>query len=623
MTQDTAPYQDLMEVFSAFHNDVEGLKRELETTSDLDEVRRKAVNTLKHVDDALRSFKHALNDDARRDAFYVMTAFLDEAMIYTTYDGTARWEDVILEQQFHMSHLAGRRVFDRITECCRTYDDDQLPLIILYFLVLGLGFEGKYRNAAGSVLAPLKKELYRLICSTDPSFPRHYRRLFPAAYANGHASPGDILKRYGFAYYLLAALLTFICTIPVFTPNHSYYDVIPAPQKLLNQTEHLHEVGHLLLQHRAGVALFALGLVMLFFLGRINHLLFWPSLKSIPMHFSMGKLFALFQADLKAMTKRLDDKARRPVYLFIACNPALSDPLSRQSADQSHLIRQMGMKVLSSHSVEIEPGEQRFCGYSIFERGVVFSAPLMQAGRLAGLRFLNSMLARMKRVLGVRSLDGIIASVPYQTLAPLEGDEEKAAAAVRTRILDDLYTQVRFVQQRCRSNLPIYLLVTGCDDMSGFGAWSQSIPDEYRSQIIGWSRKDNDDAVGAPQGAGGAVSHIKARLNQVFLYLLSFAEDAGKNRQFLAFVREVGLLESRLSEFIQELLRKSKAVNGEQVMLRGVYFSGTERHFSGHDRALFLRDLFEDKIFAEAGSRIEYSPSLNDRISAGWQACTG
>ena len=629
-----AQYQELMKVFSEFYFNLVDLRQELETTCDLGEVRRKTVNELKAVDQHLRDFKNELTNENRRNALYILTAFADEIMIYSSYAGTERWEDSPLEEQFNLTHMAGKRIFEKIDECVRTYDDSNLGMITLYFLVLALGFKGQYRYGKSTILIQLQSELYRLICSTDSSFPRQFNYLFPDAYTVPRGPSEKEKPYFGVAYYFLAVLLTLICVIPAVTPTHTFYDVIPPPQQLVNIPAYLVSSVGILWQYRHITAFAILFIAVVLAIYRMNVIIFWPSPKSILMRFSLGKLFSLLRADLDALSAQFRHRSPIPRYLFLTCDPAKGDD-QQPRADQRHLIRQSGLKILASHTVEIEPALQRFCGYAVLENGIIFDAPLSQTGNLSGFRFYNSLLRHMKKhradKRGSRAVDGIIVAVPFRSMVAsakkmgneLAAQEEAGFMTSQAQLIDDLYAQIRFIQQQRKSNLPLYLVLTGCDDISCFYSWCDMIPDEYQGQIFGWSRPEEGGIPGEMQNPASAFTHIKARLNQILLYFLSCGHNDQRHHQFLAFVKEFSGIEAGLSNFVRVLGEKSKPVNGEAILLRGIYFSGNERQPSGSERALFLKALINDKIFAESKKCVDYVPSFYDRISATWHIGAG
>ena len=56
---------------------------------------------------------------------------------------------------FFSSQIAGELIFKRIEEVCKAYDGSQYNMVILYFLMLSLGFKGKYKDS------PEKIDMYK------------------------------------------------------------------------------------------------------------------------------------------------------------------------------------------------------------------------------------------------------------------------------------------------------------------------------------------------------------------------------------------------------------------------------------------------------------------------------
>jgi type VI secretion system protein ImpK len=93
-----------------------------------------------------------------QDALYAMVAFADEVFLNIPWSGQRKWENNLLESRFFQTQIAGELIFDKIENLISINDPMRADLAVVYLLILGLGFKGKFR-AEGS--NPEKLNLYR------------------------------------------------------------------------------------------------------------------------------------------------------------------------------------------------------------------------------------------------------------------------------------------------------------------------------------------------------------------------------------------------------------------------------------------------------------------------------
>jgi type VI secretion system protein ImpK len=81
-----------------------------------------------------------------QDALYAMVALADEIFLNITWSGQKAWENNLLESRFFQTQIAGELVFQKINDLISHNDPLQADLAIIYLLILGLGFKGKFRE---------------------------------------------------------------------------------------------------------------------------------------------------------------------------------------------------------------------------------------------------------------------------------------------------------------------------------------------------------------------------------------------------------------------------------------------------------------------------------------------
>ncbi|MCE3230835.1 MAG: type secretion protein DotU [Alphaproteobacteria bacterium] len=100
-----------------------------------------------------------------QDALYAMVAFADEIFLNIPWIGQKQWENNLLESRFFQTQIAGELLFQKIENLIATNDPMRADLAVIYLLILGLGFKGKFREADANLdqLTLYRQQLYRMI----------------------------------------------------------------------------------------------------------------------------------------------------------------------------------------------------------------------------------------------------------------------------------------------------------------------------------------------------------------------------------------------------------------------------------------------------------------------------
>lgn len=215
-------------------------------------------------------------------------------------------------------------------------------------------------------------------------------------------------------------------------------------------------------------------------------------------------------------------------------------------------------------------------------------------------------------------LNGIVVTVSVSDLLGHDGSAGTShARAVRHR-LDEL-------GERLRATVPVYLVLTKCDLVSGFTEFFSDLDAAGRAQVWGVSFQhgggtpDTDPMRQFPGEFGRLIERIDARV----LDRLHQARDARERAAVLSFPQQMRLLQPALTAFVQTAFGHHGYAG--PPWLRGVYLtSGTQhghpvdrvmsavaRHFGvaagglppavATPRSYFLSRLIDDVLFAEAG----------------------
>lgn len=121
-----------------------------------------------------------------RDAQYLMAALADEVFLHLDWRGSESWSSNLLESKLFQTHHAGEAVFARLDKVLAGRDPVHVDLAKVYLLMLGLGFQGKFRGTHDGAyrIAEYRQEILEFVSEREPQFRDGVRQLFPEAYAS-------------------------------------------------------------------------------------------------------------------------------------------------------------------------------------------------------------------------------------------------------------------------------------------------------------------------------------------------------------------------------------------------------------------------------------------------------
>lgn len=242
-----------------------------------------------------------------------------------------------------------------------------------------------------------------------------------------------------------------------------------------------------------------------------------------------------------------------------------------------------------------------------------------------------------------RPFDSIVLALPC---AALLGDDAQSQLDLVARA-KAIHRRLWLAQNRLALRFPIYLVVSSCDVLPGFAAFGGAMPEPLRRSMLGWSAPYELVAPYRDGWADSALDEI-VRTAAERGAELSALEPAGQDSaSYFMLPSELDRLRAGLKLFCAELMRPS--AYHEPFLLRGIYLSGDASdsaalvaeirqaqrapapgehlpaaalvQVDGQAEAsaavppaapagaavdamrlpVFLRDVFERKVFAEAG----------------------
>ncbi|WP_229212117.1 type VI secretion system protein [Duganella sp. BJB475] len=244
-----------------------------------------------------------------------------------------------------------------------------------------------------------------------------------------------------------------------------------------------------------------------------------------------------------------------------------------------------------------------------------------------------------------RPFDSIVVALPASVLLDVEGAGQLDLAARAKAI----HRRLWLAQNRLALRFPIYLAISDCETIPGFARFAAALPEPLRRSMLGWSSPHELVAPFQAQWIDTAMNEIGRTLSDSCAELCALEPSDSDSSEYFLLPNQVERLRAGLKMFAEELMRPS--AYHEPFLLRGIYLTGDcsdeaallgEGHApaaadndgfmavepaaasataalpdwaepslaadapayrAGRDSAVpaFLRDIFERKIFAEAG----------------------
>ncbi|WP_166220804.1 type VI secretion system protein [Pseudomonas atagonensis] len=208
------------------------------------------------------------------------------------------------------------------------------------------------------------------------------------------------------------------------------------------------------------------------------------------------------------------------------------------------------------------------------------------------------LLGLILRLRSKRPLDGVIWMVPASRLVNLEQAASLGLAA-RRRFIDLL--------QRFGLSVPVYVIVTGLEELPGFQELISALPDEARERTLGWSSPYARDTVWQGQWSDQALDRIHRAVAEAVIEIGTLSGHLSPD--LYALPERLETLRRGLQSVLEPVFQGN--AQGEAPCFRGVYFSasqasedardGFSADDSGLQQSVFVRQLWRQRLVGERG----------------------
>src|SRR5688572_27212004 len=321
------------------------------------------------------------------------------------------------------------------------------------------------------------------------------------------------------------------------------------------------------------------------------------------------------------------DRMKMPWYLLVGAD----------GSGKKTLLANTGLSLPFGPPLEVDSQRKDAGKWWLFDQAVVLEAPAASPGTTAGAQTLppgqtvadtsigwNTLLHMLRRERPDSPLNGIIVTISCSDLIGARNSPERMEEQA-DRIRNFLERTRKFLGVR----LPLHVLVTKCDALPGFKSFADALPGTRRHDIFGWANDADPEARFEPGWVDEGFAHLQGELTTLRDEVLAAPEYVRDSVGVFVFDSEFSDLQEPLKAFVARLMTIGE--RRPSLFFRGFYFTGDALE-AGSDPArdsdvdttlserkprsttrisaeiageahnlVFLKSLFSDKIFKEAG----------------------
>ncbi|MGL3210441.1 type VI secretion system membrane subunit TssM [Bradyrhizobium sp. BR 1433] len=293
-------------------------------------------------------------------------------------------------------------------------------------------------------------------------------------------------------------------------------------------------------------------------------------------------------------------------------------------AGKTTMLRNSGLELSLAERLGVDPvagvGGTRNCDWWFTDEAIFIDTASRcaiqnthaEVDRAAWHGFLDLLVAHRRQ----RPINGVLVTISLSDL--LLSDNNR-----RRRLVGSIRSRIQELLNKCGMRIPVYVLVTKCDLVSGFAEYFDNLDQEGRAQV--WGKTFPLDTPGdhISDVVTLEIQELVERLESKLAFRMQQERNLSRRSAMYAFPKEFWSIRAPIAGFVNELFRMSRFE--VRPMLRGVYFtSGTQegtpiervseaisRRFGlhsgpplssiGQGKAFFIKRLLTDVIFAEQG----------------------
>jgi len=586
---DDSVKDSILRKFYKFYKELEALKKSADYSQkeNLKGLQIKLMELIEQYTLNIQPYEKEENDSIYNETLYLLTIFTDEMFISTQWKGEYIWEDYLIEEQLFRSHYSGIKLYEMAESNLTKTTQAAQEMSVLYLLVLSLGFRGKFMfDDRDKKLNYFKKQLFISVYNNSPLILKEMKALFPDAYAYNQ-SLGIRLKFYNLRKWFFLSVAGLFA---VFTGIL----IAVAPDELSIE---INNYKYFLYTNQLYIFLILLALLLI---------------GSVYMLFTIYRRKELFQRIRKKITRfeikeslRLLAKIVRQEFpnRHVRNEIPLYLTLSMENTGATTMLKTLKMKRIADSPFEEFNSIKPACNWYVFDRGIFIDPAGKMDEKEGKLRMWKYFVRKLKMLRRLRPLDGIIVTVSFEDLMVSGSAQMNNLSRIKTKT-NQLYAKLLYVQKKLRMQLPVYIVVTKCDKVSGFEEFIKKLPNEFDRNIFGWSSPYNTNVVSYTKNwILEAFQAINVRLTYLIFGLCIDDNNESDFDKIFNLRNEIDSVKYPMQILTNKIFGISENTLLAPLFLRGIYFTGSKsshaEEIETHEKA-FTYDLIDKKITREA-----------------------
>ena len=248
--------------------------------------------------------------------------------------------------------------------------------------------------------------------------------------------------------------------------------------------------------------------------------------------------------------------------------------LGEADSGKTTLLSNTGMELLFTAPDEQQTGVKQGLNWFFFDQGIVLDVAgdfvLRADAATSNVKGWNYLLKLLRRNRSERPLDGIILTIPCSDL--MGGASQTPEFRLRLeQKAQSLYSKLVDAQKRLGLSLPVYILVTKCDEVTGFKSLCHEIPDR-RDEMFGWSSPYTREIAYRAEWLTEAFQNLHGYLFQLQIEIFAERDRVVNKDEFFMLPSEMHLMRAPLQIYLDQIFKES--AYHDPFFLRGIYFCG-------------------------------------------------
>ncbi len=265
-----------------------------------------------------------------------------------------------------------------------------------------------------------------------------------------------------------------------------------------------------------------------------------------------------------------------------------------------------------------------------FNEGVVIDVAgdfVLRTDGTADHRGWNTISRLLQKHRPRRPLDGIVLTIPCTDLVGSTNLSNERRFKLEQKAIC-LYKKLWQSQRILGMRLPVYVVITRCDEVTGFASFCNQLPDRLQTQMFGWSNPSTLEVAYKPDFIPEAFESFHKHLSHLQFEIYAERDEIQNADDLFLFPSAIQSMRAPLQVYLDGLFKQS--AYHESFFFRGLYFCGEvseelvaqpagarglednwaesfepfepeppERIAAPDRKSIFVSDLFKEKIFAE------------------------